>query len=667
MKNIKTKITIYMCSLSIGVLALLALVSYYVSHDIVFKETGNKMTATSQKYAETVNGWLEARGKVLNEISNGLGDYSDNKKSDILEYLKNRMKSNSELSDIYVGFSSGELIDGSGWTPPNDYDATKRDWYKKAVTQKEVAYTPYYDLATKKLVVSVSMPILKDDKVIAVIGEDIKMDSIVSMIQKAVPMANSYGYLIDENKNVIVYPGSIFKADKDKFKTLSSVMNGKYLNIASESSDNKFVKLSDYDNISRYFITSKVKLSNWSIGFAVPVSEFDKSLDKLIYYFAFSLVICLVVSFLVALVIGKKIADPIVIVTENVNELNKLNLNIEDEKLSKVAKNEDEIGSIAKAVLNLSVTFTEVIKALKAHSESISEHSNGVSEALNENSKSIDEISKTMEELAKGAALQADKSGIGVEKLNELSEAMNSIVTGADDLQKYSQDAKKSNNNGVEAVKLLVTKLENNNNAFIKVEDKINGLSEKSDSISRIIGIIGEIAAQTNLLALNAAIEAARAGKNGKGFAVVAEEIRKLSDATASEVNNISEVINKIQAEIKDTKSSIDYSSSMNKEANESMIGLKDSFASIENSVENMIQNIKKLNLKINEVNSNKKIAVEAIEEISAVSQESAAGNEEVAAAAEEQNSVVENISLSAKELKSISEELGNIVNKFEI
>lgn len=667
MKNIKTKITIYMCSLCIGVLVLLALVSYYVSHDIVFKETGNKMTITSQKYSEVVNGWLEGRGKVLNEISNGLGNYSHTKKSDILVYLKNRMNLNSELSDLYIGVNSGELIDGSGWVPPSGYDATKRDWYKNAVTEKGIAYTPYYDLVTKKLVVSISMPIIEDDKIIGVIGEDIKMDSIVSMIQKSVPVANSYGYLIDGNKNVLVYPGSIFKANKDKFKTLSSVMNGKYLNIASESSNNNFVKLKDYDNISRYFITSKVKVSNWSIGLAVPVSEFDKSLNKLVYYFAFSLVVCLVVSLLVALVIGKRIADPILVVTKSIDELNKLNLNIKDEKLNKVAKNEDEIGSIAKAVLNLSSTFSQVVKELKSQSENISEHSNGVSEALNENVKSIDEISKTMEELAKGASLQADKSGVGVEKLNELSEAMNSIVTDADELEKYSQDAKESNNNGVEAVKLLVTKLENNNNAFIKVEDKINGLSEKSDSISQIIGVIGEIAAQTNLLALNAAIEAARAGENGKGFAVVAEEIRKLSDATASEVNNISDVINKIQTEIRDTKSSIDYSSSMNKEANESMTGLKDSFTSIENSVDNMVQNIKELSSKVNEVNLNKKIAVEAIEEISAISQESAAGNEEVAAAVEEQNSTVENIYLSTKELKSISEELEKIVNKFKV
>lgn len=79
----------------------------------------------------------------------------------------------------------------------------------------------------------------------------------------------------------------------------------------------------------------------------------------------------------------------------------------------------------------------------------------------------------------------------------------------------------------------------------------IGQMVTRIEGVFELLDGIESIANKTNLLALNANIEAARAGDAGKGFSIVAQEVRGLSQSSAS----LSE---RIKAEIVGAKASID-------------------------------------------------------------------------------------------------------------
>lgn len=85
--------------------------------------------------------------------------------------------------------------------------------------------------------------------------------------------------------------------------------------------------------------------------------------------------------------------------------------------------------------------------------------------------------------------------------------------------------------------------LENGADIIAHAARAMEAIKHSSDSISRITGMIDDVAFQTNLLALNAGVEAARAGDAGRGFAVVASEVRSLAVRSSEAAHEIKDLI----------------------------------------------------------------------------------------------------------------------------
>ncbi len=76
-----------------------------------------------------------------------------------------------------------------------------------------------------------------------------------------------------------------------------------------------------------------------------------------------------------------------------------------------------------------------------------------------------------------------------------------------------------------------------------KTNELIETISNYANKINEIINIIDDISMTINLVALNASIESTHAGEYGKGFAIIAREIKKLSDSTKTNAEEIAKTL----------------------------------------------------------------------------------------------------------------------------
>lgn len=149
-----------------------------------------------------------------------------------------------------------------------------------------------------------------------------------------------------------------------------------------------------------------------------------------------------------------------------------------------------------------------------------------VAESVRGGSGGINAASRDLSARAETQAATLEQSAAA---LNELTESVRSTAQRASSAEKASQDNRAHAETGAQVVREAV--------------NAMKGIERSSEQITRIIGVIDDIAFQTNLLALNAGVEAARAGEAGRGFAVVASEVRGLAQRASESAREIKTLI----------------------------------------------------------------------------------------------------------------------------
>jgi methyl-accepting chemotaxis protein len=257
-------------------------------------------------------------------------------------------------------------------------------------------------------------------------------------------------------------------------------------------------------------------------------------------------------------------------------------------------------GELGPQYAGLRDSFNDALTRLEAAMSKVNAKGGAISMSKEEIRRASGQLSQRTEQQA--ANLEETSAA-----LEELAVTVRQTAAGANEASKrvHAVSAEASRSDGVVAEAITA----------------MSGIEKSSSEISKIIGVIDEIAFQTNLLALNAGVEAARAGESGKGFAVVAQEVRELAQRSAAAAKEIKDQIAR-------SSSQVDHGVRLVGEAGEALKRISEQIKSANDIVGKIAHSASEQDTTLRSITS-------SINQLDAATQQNAAMAEETTAAAE--------------------------------
>ena len=490
--------------------------------------------------------------------------------------------------------------------------------------------------------------------------DELPYETYVSILEnvKIENVDSSYVYLVNEQGTMLYHPTE----EKVGQPVENEVVRGLVEQLHNgEHPENAVVeyKFNGTVKYAAYYIMS----NNDIVVVSADEDDALSGINRITQLATSVLVGIVIIMCIVAYVIGKWIAKPLVKLSSAVEEIAEGNLSV---SFDGIKDSNDEIGLIKTRMQHMTAMLSDIVEKIRTASDHMTTSSTELDETSEQTLSANGEISRAVQDVAEGSTNMATSILDINDNLGTMSSETQVIDSSVHEIKQQAAIVQESSQLMSEKMRNMQQSSARMDAGIATISDRIQKVNEVVDRVSQIVSVIEDISGQTNLLSLNASIEAARAGDAGRGFAVVAEEIRVLSDNTSEQLENIKNIISELIRECNECVKASENIVEDNATQKEEIGYVLSEFGTLDEQIGLTVdkaEEIKQLVETMVELNGNITTSSGGLTDVSSAN---AAATEEMTANIEELNAMMHGVADMAGQMHAQSEELNQALQYFK-